>query len=726
MRSRFTKVGWIVLALAHVGALIAPSVTRALTPTPFCPYSKEPTVKYECEEWVCVEADRAWDTRPLPFGTRCGPVDQVTGTQLGFCSGTGQCKNPERGRVTPLYMILDVLYSPPADYSSISSTQKRTIGVTTSVGSSFTRTAGAAITVGYDVGLSKGSAELSFKSSDTTGSTDSVTVARQISQTDLLSCDPLYYCTDALDHRLDVITILAKPAVEYAAFPPGTALPTGRKHVSWGIDASGGVQIPLRVGWLTGMLNWPTGLEGDLQYYFGIFPSEYPKILAATGYADAVNWAGNWNPDPSRYELAPLLDGPGRGYYDGAPDFGGSISSTRTIGHEHTYSSSFTVAASVSVGGGIMGKILSATITESASWTWTHSTTTSTSIADETIESFLINMPHPEYSGPRFIWAYLDKLHQTFMFSFCSASYPVPGCASGPPVPLAPTRLTGAAEQTQSSISVSWTPVASATGYTLWRSASPSSGFLAIVSNLDGFAFEDLGATNRSAPYYYKVTALNATGVGPESALAMVPAAPTGLTASKSPDGSTVNLSWVPDFGATSYTVWRSVGTSTPFAKLTCANPAATQCTDTTPPAGTKYLYVVTASSATGSSSRSNQVEVLSTPDAPTGLAATAGNRYVSVRWNAVPGATSYTVEHSTNNSTWSTFTGSSGIWQTYLTESYLTNGVKDYYRVRAFNAAGASPYSTVVSAVPVAPPPPPPPPPPDDTGCPPPPQICQ
>jgi hypothetical protein len=649
-----------------------------------------------CQQYRCYN-DTILETKPAMFGWGCGPTDSFTGTRLGYCDGAGTCVNPERGRFNPLYMILDVQYSPPGLGSSVTSSQSRTTGLTTTVGRSFTQTDGKSLTVGFDSKFVNADAQGTITKGATIASEDSVSVVGQVSAWSILDCNPAEYCTESIDHRLDLISLLLNPTVEYVAFEPGTVLPYGMKHVTWGIDTTAAVVVGVRVGELTGRLTMSDALKSNLEGR-GITAAEYKKILSATGYGQEAEWAGAWNPDPSRYEPVPLFSGSSAfTYLAGQGTRSASLSTTRTIAHEDTYSSSYTVGIRGSVGARL-GKMLGASASHGASWTWTNTTTTSTSESTAETESFSIVMPPPEYSGH-------DKLYQTFMFSFCSSKAPIAGCASGPPLPLAPTELAGAAADTHSSVSVSWTPVAGATGYTLQRSTSPSSGFVMIASNVDGYTFVDQGATGASTPYYYRVSALNITGTGPESAVSLVPAAPTGVTAVMS-GGSTVNLTWTPVAGATSYAVWRSP-TGTDFTRTTCANPAAAQCTDNAPLANN--FYFVTAFSPTGASSRSNQVQMKVVPTA----AATGDNQSVYLTWTYVPTATSYNVQYSKDNVSFYAFNGSTAVTRAYVWHyneaapygtARLTNGSRYYYRVQAVGAAGPGPWSAVVSATPYVP----------------------
>jgi hypothetical protein len=88
-------------------------------------------------------------------------------------------------------------------------------------------------------------------------------------------------------------------------------------------------------------------------------------------------------------------------------------------------------------------------------------------------------------------------------------------------------------------------------------------------------------------------------------------------------------------------------------------------------------------------------------PSAPTNLNATAGDMQVSLSWNSVAGATSYSVKRSTVSGGPYSIIVSNHTTTSYI-DSSLTNGSTYYYVVSASNAEGESSNSVQVSAVPV------------------------
>jgi hypothetical protein len=94
-----------------------------------------------------------------------------------------------------------------------------------------------------------------------------------------------------------------------------------------------------------------------------------------------------------------------------------------------------------------------------------------------------------------------------------------------------------------------------------------------------------------------------------------------------------------------------------------------------------------------------NVTHVEDAPPAPTGLAATAGKKKVSLSWTSALGAHSYKVKRSTSSGGPYT-TVASNIDGTSFADNGLTSGVTYYYVVAAVNTGGESPNSSQVSAV--------------------------
>ncbi len=87
-------------------------------------------------------------------------------------------------------------------------------------------------------------------------------------------------------------------------------------------------------------------------------------------------------------------------------------------------------------------------------------------------------------------------------------------------------------------------------------------------------------------------------------------------------------------------------------------------------------------------------------PNAPTGVAATAGDGQVNLQWNATPTATSYQVKRATvSGGPYTTI--APNVTTTTFNDTGVINGTTYFYVISAANADGESPNSSQVSATP-------------------------
>src|SRR5439155_681945 len=226
-----------------------------------------------------------------------------------------------------------------------------------------------------------------------------------------------------------------------------------------------------------------------------------------------------------------------------------------------------------------------------------------------------------------------------------------------------------------------------------------------VQSGLTVTTYTDTGRTNGTT-YFYEVTASNVGGESAKSSEASAtpqgpPSAPTGLTATAG--NAQVSLSWNSVTGATSYSVYRS--TTSGGETLVQSGLTVTTYSDTGRTNGTTYFYEVTASNVGGESAKSAEASATpqAPPVAPTGLTATAGNAQVSLSWNSVTGATSYSVYRSTTSGAETLV--QAGLTVTTYTDTGRTNGTTYFYEVTASNVGGESAKSSEASATPQAPP---------------------
>jgi subtilase family serine protease len=182
--------------------------------------------------------------------------------------------------------------------------------------------------------------------------------------------------------------------------------------------------------------------------------------------------------------------------------------------------------------------------------------------------------------------------------------------------PAAPTGLTAKAASS-SSIALSWTSSAGATGYLIERSANGSTGWTQIGStSVTTTSYTDSGLA-ASTTYYFCVVASSSAGNSPASNTASAatapnpPAAPTNLIANASASNK-IALSWTGVAGATSYLVLRSLN-GVSWSQIATTGTGITTYSDTGLTASTTYYYEVIAVNSGGGSPPSNVASATTT-----------------------------------------------------------------------------------------------------------------
>ena len=249
---------------------------------------------------------------------------------------------------------------------------------------------------------------------------------------------------------------------------------------------------------------------------------------------------------------------------------------------------------------------------------------------------------------------------------------------------------------------LTWKAVSGAVSYRIYRSESRGTGY-SLLGTTTATSYVNTGAAVGKT-YYYRVKAVNRDGMASGysnivscKAKAAAPAAPS-VTAGNSSTGKP-RLTWKAVSGAVSYRIYRSESRGTGYSLL--GTTSSTSYTNTGAKAGKTYYYRVKAVNRDGmASGYSNIVSGKATLPAPVlniGLSVSSGKPMLA--WDAVPGATSYRIYRSTSRGT-----GYSLLATTTSTSYVNTSAAKGttyYYRVKACNAAGLSPYSNIVSARP-------------------------
>ncbi|WP_336784643.1 S8 family serine peptidase [Paenibacillus sp. MMO-177] len=247
------------------------------------------------------------------------------------------------------------------------------------------------------------------------------------------------------------------------------------------------------------------------------------------------------------------------------------------------------------------------------------------------------------------------------------------------PAPSAPSGLSTSA--TNNSITLFWSASSGATSYSVSLNGSTQGS-----TTGTSYTFNNLTS---GATYTVGVAAVNSSGSSAFSTtsratLPNAPGAPAGLSAS--PDTNAITLTWNGVSGATSYRVYLNGSNITSVSTTNYTFSGLTQ--------GTSYTLGVAAVNTSGTSAISTinaSTTIPGAPVAPTGLAATSTTSSITLTWNAVSGATSYSLRLNGTNVTTTTLTS--------YTYTGLTANTTYTLGVAATNAIGTSAYSTYSKA---------------------------
>jgi titin len=271
----------------------------------------------------------------------------------------------------------------------------------------------------------------------------------------------------------------------------------------------------------------------------------------------------------------------------------------------------------------------------------------------------------------------------------------------------------GATAQSSTSIVVSWTAVAGATSYMVFRSATSGGTYVQMgAPALSPFTDDSLSP---STAYYYEVKAVNIKGSSGFSAVAtsstsapplQKPVAPTGVGAIAQ-SSTSIAVSWTAVTDATSYVVFRSTTVGGTYTQV--GTPSISPFTDDSLTPSTAYYYEVTAVNSVGASPYSSaatattQAPPVKAPSAPATVTTIAGDGKVTITWNAVSGAATYNLYYASGTTVTTSGTKVTGVTSPYVQTS-LTNGQQYAFAITAVNTAGESGLSTVQTATPQPP----------------------
>ena len=248
-----------------------------------------------------------------------------------------------------------------------------------------------------------------------------------------------------------------------------------------------------------------------------------------------------------------------------------------------------------------------------------------------------------------------------------------------------------------------WNAVSGAAKYEVYRSYSENGPYTK-YSTVTGTSYTNTAYLENGTTYYYRVRALNSSGVaGAYSSVVYVTykqtlPAPT-VTGGNDAQGRPT-LTWKAVSGASKYEVYRARSRSGEYIKYSTVT--GTSYTNTSYiENGNTYYYKVRALNANGTAGAWSSIVSVTykqTLSAPTVTGGNDSQGRPTLKWNAVSGAAKYEVYRARSRSgeyiKYSTVTGTS-----YTNTSYIEDGNTYYYKVRALDADGtAGAWSSIVS----------------------------
>lgn len=276
-------------------------------------------------------------------------------------------------------------------------------------------------------------------------------------------------------------------------------------------------------------------------------------------------------------------------------------------------------------------------------------------------------------------------------------------------VPSAPSKLTVTPGSTGATLNWTASTSGSPTSYSIYRGTATDGEAVTPVAAVSGTttAFTDTGLTNGKT-YFYNVAANNSVGVSPDSnevsvspgSTTAAPAAPTGLAAK--PGNGSIDLTWNPSPGATSYSVFRGTAPGAEGATA-IGTTTSDRFTDSALTNGTGYYYTVAASNTGGASAKSAETNTVPTavvvaPPVPFGVVITPASGQIHLQWTFEEPATSYRIYRGTA-------AGAEGavalatVTSSSYTDTTVTSGVTYYYEITALTAATESARSAEYSS---------------------------
>ena len=254
--------------------------------------------------------------------------------------------------------------------------------------------------------------------------------------------------------------------------------------------------------------------------------------------------------------------------------------------------------------------------------------------------------------------------------------------------PSAPSGLS--VSNTIASLTLKWNAVTDATGYEIYRAGTD--GKYSKITTVTSTSYVDTNVKNNTQ-YSYKIKAYNAAGASAFSTAVSLKKTQISVSKLKADaNGSTVQLSWTGGVtGAEGYVIYRRTEESKSYTEI--GRTSGNTYSDTIS-AGIKYYYAVAVYSGSGTEDKCPEVGVMYLAT-PSGLSVSNTIASLTLKWNAVTDATGYEIYRAGTDGKYSKITT---VTSTSYVDTNVKNNTQYSYKIKAYNAAGASAFSTAAS----------------------------
>ncbi len=270
-------------------------------------------------------------------------------------------------------------------------------------------------------------------------------------------------------------------------------------------------------------------------------------------------------------------------------------------------------------------------------------------------------------------------------------------------IPATP-KISSAKQASVKSIKLTWSKIAGANGYLIYRSLKSKSDWTKIATIKSGttVTYTDSNAVP-GTQYYYTMKAYTTTDSG--SIYSKYQTTGTAgkttfttpkISSAKATGFNAITLKWAKIAGADGYTLYRSVKSSGSWTKIGTAKSAATSYVDTTAVFNTQYYYTIKAScKVAGKTYTSNYVKTGTagkiTADAliPTFTLSSVGYNSIKIKWNPISDAGGYIVYRTekSDGTGWKSIKNIKNNTTGAYTDSTAVCGKTYYYTVKPYKA---------------------------------------